>query len=480
MIERRVGAAVCAAVAALAGCADVDPVEPAIASIAPNAVTPDVATEATIWGEGFLAQAAARLDEGGAPELDYAFRVRLGAVEVAATDVAFVDAGRIDIVVPAGLALGSHDVAVTTPRGLTATLSNALTVREVVECTDASGCADPCRSANRCEMGMCVLGAVDKDDDDDTFIDAACGGNDCDDDDDEVNPNGVEGPEGSPSCADTLDNDCDGATDGEDLDCGGDAPFGDPDLVDELSDTGANDRHPSLTDDLREIYFSSDRAGGAGATDIWMASRDDPGDPWDAPVVVAELNSSSSEEHPEISADGRTIYFASNRPGGFGNRDIYSSTRADRDEPWETPVQVPELSTGSRDLAPAQNAAGLAMVLQNDSKGSGDLLLTVRASTSDPWGAPNPIDELNTSSVENGPFLRAGDLVIYFDSRRTGGGDLFVATRDADTDPFDSALPLGNLNTIALEESPWLDPTRTIIYFSSNRSGNNEIYRAQR
>jgi hypothetical protein len=391
-----------------------------------------------------------------------------------------VDAEHIDIVVPAGLDLGSYDVVVTTPRGLTATLSNGLTVLENVECTDASGCADPCRSANRCEMGMCVLGAVDKDTDEDTFLDAACGGNDCDDDNGQVNPNGVEGPEGSPTCSDTLDNDCDTAVDLEDLDCGGDGPFDDPDLVVELSAPGANDRHPSLTDDLREIYFSSDRPGGAGATDIWMARRDDLADPWEPPVAVAELNSGSSDEHPEVTGDGRTIYFASNRPGGFGNRDIYVSKRADRDSPWEAPAQVPELSSGSRDQGPSQNATGLVLVLQNDSVGSGDLFASARESTSDPWGELVPIGELNTSSIENGPMLRAGDLILYFDSRRAGNGDLFAATRDDPADPFGAALPLGNLNTVALEESPWLDTTRTIIYFSSDRSGNNEIYRAER
>ena len=53
------------------------------------------------------------------------------------------------------------------------------------------------------------------DDDGDGYKDETCGGDDCDDGNPEVNPGGTEGPAGDPTCSDGLDNDCDGATDGE-------------------------------------------------------------------------------------------------------------------------------------------------------------------------------------------------------------------------------------------------------------------------
>jgi hypothetical protein len=87
---------------------------------------------------------------------------------------------------------------------------------------DGSSCNDGniCSSIDTCQSGVCTAGATDRDADSDGYFDRLCpGGTDCDDTRPLVNPGATEGPFGSLSCADTLDNDCDDQTDMTDTGC---------------------------------------------------------------------------------------------------------------------------------------------------------------------------------------------------------------------------------------------------------------------
>jgi WD40-like Beta Propeller Repeat len=81
---------------------------------------------------------------------------------------------------------------------------------------------------------------------------------------------------------------------------------------------------------LRGNRRYSERAGGAGANDIWASTRTTVTAPWSTPVAVTALNTSFGEIHPALDLDGLTIYFASNRPGGSGGNDLYMATRTRR------------------------------------------------------------------------------------------------------------------------------------------------------
>src|SRR5438093_9314639 len=61
---------------------------------------------------------------------------------------------------------------------------------------------------------------------------------------------------------------------------------------------------------------------------------------WSAPVNLSPINSASDEQHPAISKDGLSLYFASNRPGGCGGSDIWAAQRASLDSPWEAPFNL--------------------------------------------------------------------------------------------------------------------------------------------
>jgi Tol biopolymer transport system component len=109
--------------------------------------------------------------------------------------------------------------------------------------------------------------------------------------------------------------------------------FGPPLLIGELSGP-ANDGTPSLRFDGLEVFFFSNRPGGQGNADVWVASRETAQNSWSEPINPGPaINSASNESFPMLSSGRETLYFNSNRPGGFGGDDLYVSTRSKRTGP---------------------------------------------------------------------------------------------------------------------------------------------------
>jgi len=82
--------------------------------------------------------------------------------------------------------------------------------------------------------------------------------------------------------------------------------------------------HPSLSADGRTLFFQSRRTGGLGGYDIWMTTRRKENDAWTAPRNLGPaVNSPHIDGEPSISSDGSTLYFSSDRPGGHGNSDLW-------------------------------------------------------------------------------------------------------------------------------------------------------------
>ena len=109
--------------------------------------------------------------------------------------------------------------------------------------------------------------------------------------------------------------------------------FGPADLVAELSDPAANDIQPNVRKGGREVVFSSNRAGGRGAQDIWVATRANGGSGWSQPVNLVnagdasqQVNTSASETRPSLSWHGDTLYFG-RAPAAGGPSDVYLTTR---------------------------------------------------------------------------------------------------------------------------------------------------------
>jgi WD40-like Beta Propeller Repeat len=105
-----------------------------------------------------------------------------------------------------------------------------------------------------------------------------------------------------------------------------DGSFGSATAVAELNSAG-NDIQPNVRKDGREVVLSSNRTGTLGGQDIWVATREDVGDQWSAPVNLGlNVNTLAAESRPSLSWDARTLLFG-RTPGPEGIGDIYVSTR---------------------------------------------------------------------------------------------------------------------------------------------------------
>ncbi len=106
-----------------------------------------------------------------------------------------------------------------------------------------------------------------------------------------------------------------------------DGSFGAAVLVLELSGLGETARS-SIRHDGREIFFTSNRPGSINTQDLWVATRETVFDAWSEPSNLGmTLNSGQLNVQPYISSDRETLFFASISPGGFGQTDLYMSTR---------------------------------------------------------------------------------------------------------------------------------------------------------
>lgn len=96
---------------------------------------------------------------------------------------------------------------------------------------------------------------------------------------------------------------------------------------------------PALAADGRTLYFVSNRPGGQGGYDIWQTSLKSDGQ-WGQPQNLGPtVNTPYDESSPYIHADNRTLYFASNGWPGLGDKDIFKS-RKDSNGNWEQPVNL--------------------------------------------------------------------------------------------------------------------------------------------
>jgi OmpA-OmpF porin, OOP family len=94
---------------------------------------------------------------------------------------------------------------------------------------------------------------------------------------------------------------------------------------------------PSLSADGRTLYFVSDRRGGIGRRDLWTSVTDTKGNWTKARNLGKEVNTVYDEISPFIHVNSRTLYFASNGLMGFGGYDIYYCEKDERGK-WSEPV----------------------------------------------------------------------------------------------------------------------------------------------
>lgn len=101
----------------------------------------------------------------------------------------------------------------------------------------------------------------------------------------------------------------------------------------------------SISADNRTLYWSSDRPGGLGGFDIWYATRSGPTGEFGPGINLSELNTPGDDFAPEIAANDKVLYFASNRPGGgIGSVNLWVSTRECKGDPFSEPMSLADIN----------------------------------------------------------------------------------------------------------------------------------------
>jgi len=241
-----------------------------------------------------------------------------------------------------------------------------------------------------------------------------------------------------------------------------------------------------------EMYFDSNRSGGEGDWDIWVLERGAAEEDWEtAKNLGSAINSPKVDCWASISADGLTLYFISNRPGGFGNYDIYTTTRATRDAPWGLAVNMgPEINSSAGDSSVWISQDGLELYFESwrsGGYGSGDIYVARRATQDDPWGEVVNLGPLvNSPYAEVWPSLSPDGLLFFFSDTTLalrpgghGGGDTWMARRASLSEPWQAAVNLGTkFNTPSMDGAARISPDGRTLYFASERAGSWEAYQA--
>jgi hypothetical protein len=252
--------------------------------------------------------------------------------------------------------------------------------------------------------------------------------------------------------------------------------FGDASPVTEI-DTESVEDNPTLTADMLQIFFTSDRGGDS---DVWFATREFTSDLFGEPERLDAASTDDVDTSPAISLDGLTLYVGLNeRPGGLGNLDIWSLERPSRTAAWSELVHVAELNSAEDDIPRPTAMNGTVMPLGSRRGLEGyRIYFAVRPSADEPFGEPELRGELaidGQNAVDG--FLTEDGLTIFYSSAASENeGDLYYATRASLAEPFGEAVPIDELNEVSDERDPWLSPDGNWLYFATDREGTLDIY----
>ncbi len=136
--------------------------------------------------------------------------------------------------------------------------------------------------------------------------------------------------------------------------------------------SSAAENGPNISIDGLSLYFTSRRPGGLGRTDIWVTTRKTKDDYWETPVNLGPMvNSSNGEDCPSISPDVLSLYFALNRRGGFGRNDIWVTMRKTKNKPWSTPINLgPTVNTPHNEYDVDISSDGSTLYFVSDRPGN--------------------------------------------------------------------------------------------------------------
>ncbi|HEY2581869.1 MAG TPA: OmpA family protein [Mucilaginibacter sp.] len=202
-------------------------------------------------------------------------------------------------------------------------------------------------------------------------------------------------------------------------------------LSDQINTPEYNEGSQSISQDGKYLFFTGcNRPDGLGRCDIYVSQRKPDG--WSKPFDLdPPVNTPGWESQPSISADGRTLYFVSNRKGGYGGYDIWKSTLTSKG--WGEPENLgPNINTAFDEQSPFIHPDDSTLYFcSNGWPGLGGMDLFVsRLGKDGKWQKPENLGyPINSSGNENGMTLTANGNYAFFSSNNLngyGGYDIYT------------------------------------------------------
>jgi len=216
--------------------------------------------------------------------------------------------------------------------------------------------------------------------------------------------------------------------------------------VQELANFNSDENEGSATftpDGLTMIFAATAKDDQTGSSDLYQA--DLVGGKWTNIRNLTALNTEAWESHPSLSADGKTLYFVSDRDGGIGEQDIYVSTRVG--DNWTTPQNLgPQINTKAHEASPYIAADGKTLYFSSKGHpGLGGFDVFVSKNTGGVWSTPE-----NAGLPINSPY----DDMFY--SAQLGSQHAFVSSNRDST--------LGGLDIFSVEPNPFASEGVTVVH----------------
>jgi outer membrane protein OmpA-like peptidoglycan-associated protein len=194
--------------------------------------------------------------------------------------------------------------------------------------------------------------------------------------------------------------------------------------------TDQNEGAQTLSSNGEYMFFTAcNRPGGIGNCDLYFSAF--KGGKWTEPSNLGSpVNTKHWESTPSVSADGKTLFFSSSRPGGLGGKDIWM-TRMNEKNLWTEPVNLgPEINTDGDEMSPFIHFDGKTLYFASDGRigmGGFDLYIT-RMQADSTWSTPKNLGyPINTYNDEMGLIIESGGQKAYYSSIRdkSKGKDIF-------------------------------------------------------
>jgi OOP family OmpA-OmpF porin len=189
-----------------------------------------------------------------------------------------------------------------------------------------------------------------------------------------------------------------------------------PVILSKSLSTGYNEGACSMSGDGNTVVFSScNRPGGIGSCDIYIAYK--TGDQWSEPQNLGRnINSSGWDSEPSISADGKVLYYSSERSGGLGKEDIYVSY-LQKDGTWSLAKNLgPTVNSKGRDVSPFIHASGNTLYFSTNARpGMGEFDIFKTNLNDTVWSEPVNLGyPLNNAESNATLFITADNQKGYY------------------------------------------------------------------